>query len=87
MGDRKSAFVANVSHEFKNPLGIISGAMAYILDGLSGDIKEEERDILKMAKKKRRAADQISDGPPGYCKDRSGEDGVVKRTDRYDLAD
>ncbi|MDD5681611.1 MAG: PAS domain-containing sensor histidine kinase [Candidatus Omnitrophica bacterium] len=51
MSNRKSAFVANVSHEFKNPLGIIKESASLILDGISGPINEQQRTILESAKR------------------------------------
>lgn len=51
MSDRKSAFVANVSHEFKNPLGIIKESISLILDGLSGPVNEKQRTVLESAKR------------------------------------
>ena len=51
MDERKSAFVANVSHEFKNPLGVIRGALSFILDGLSGEVNEKQKQMLEMAKR------------------------------------
>lgn len=51
MNNRKSAFVANVSHEFKNPLGIIKNTLSVVLDGLMGEINEKQKPLLEMAKK------------------------------------
>jgi len=51
MDRRKSAFVANVSHEFKNPLGIIKESLAIILDGSTGEIKDEQKVMLDTANK------------------------------------
>ncbi|OGP17571.1 MAG: hypothetical protein A2053_00430 [Deltaproteobacteria bacterium GWA2_50_8] len=51
ISDRKSAFVANVSHEFKNPLIIIRETMTIILDGLLGEINEKQKDFLEKGKK------------------------------------
>ncbi len=51
MDARKSAFVANVSHEFKNPLATIKGSLALILDGLGGDVSANQREMLEIAKK------------------------------------
>ena len=48
---RKSAFVANVSHEFKNPLAAIKESMAILLDGIEGDINAKQRDTLQAGKR------------------------------------
>jgi len=46
----KSQFVANVSHEFKNPLFVVSESLSIILDGLMGKINTEQEKILKVGK-------------------------------------
>ena len=46
----KSQFVANVSHEFKNPLFVVSESLSIILDGLIGKINTEQEKILKAGK-------------------------------------
>jgi PAS domain S-box-containing protein len=46
MDKRKSAFVANVSHEFKNPLGNIRLSLESVL---AGEISEEQRMMLGIA--------------------------------------
>lgn len=51
MNAKKSAFVANVSHEFKNPLGIIKESVSLILDGLTGEINDKQKEALKIAEK------------------------------------
>ncbi len=51
MDKRKSAFVANVSHEFNNPLGIIRGTLSNVLDGLAGEINENQRRMLESAQR------------------------------------
>lgn len=51
MDARKSAFVANVSHELKNPLGVIRESMALILDKLAGEVSEQQKEILVLGKR------------------------------------
>lgn len=51
MDARKSAFVANVSHELKNPLGVIRESMALILDKLAGEVSEQQKEILALGKR------------------------------------
>ena len=48
---RKSAFVANVSHELKNPLAIIRESMALILDEAIGEVNPKQKEILEMGKR------------------------------------
>ncbi|MFA5143722.1 MAG: ATP-binding protein [Candidatus Omnitrophota bacterium] len=48
---RKSAFVANVSHEFKNPLAVIKEDVGIIIDGLAGDTSPEQKKFLSAAKR------------------------------------
>lgn len=50
MDSRKSAFVANVSHEFKNPLAIIKESLAQVLEGLTGEINPQQKTVLETAK-------------------------------------
>lgn len=47
----KSEFVADVSHEFKNPLAIIKESMALIGDGSIGEINQQQRQVLESGKK------------------------------------
>jgi PAS domain S-box-containing protein len=49
MDKRKSAFVANVSHEFKNPLSNMQLSLDYVLDGLAGEVSEKQREALAIA--------------------------------------
>jgi signal transduction histidine kinase/ActR/RegA family two-component response regulator len=46
----KSGFLAHLSHEVRGPLGIILNAVELILDGLCGDINEDQNETLSMIK-------------------------------------
>jgi PAS domain S-box-containing protein len=50
MDKRKSAFVAHVAHEFKNPLAVIKESMALILSGTLGEVKPEQKEMLELGK-------------------------------------
>ena len=47
---RKSDFVANVSHEFKNPLAIIKEGLAMVIERLFGEINVKQKNVLETAK-------------------------------------
>ena len=47
----KWVFLANMSHELRTPLNSIIGFMSIILQGMSGEINEEQRKQLTMARK------------------------------------
>lgn len=47
----KSAFVANVSHEFKNPLAVINGSLSVMLSGRMGKIDPKQKEMLEMGKR------------------------------------
>ncbi len=47
---RKSAFVANVSHEFKSPLAIIQESLILVYDGTAGPINPKQKELLGKGK-------------------------------------
>jgi len=47
----KSKFTSMVSHELRSPLGAIKEGINLVLEGLAGNINEEQRDLLDTAKK------------------------------------
>lgn len=47
----KSAFTSKVSHELRTPLTAMKEGIALVLDGLAGDINEEQKELLGIAKK------------------------------------
>jgi signal transduction histidine kinase len=47
----KEEFISTVSHELKTPLGPIREGMSIVLEGLVGEINNEQRNLLEAAKK------------------------------------
>ncbi|MFH1318307.1 MAG: ATP-binding protein, partial [Candidatus Omnitrophota bacterium] len=47
----KSQFTSMVSHELRTPLGPIKEGASIILDGLTGEINEQQRDLLETVKR------------------------------------
>ncbi|MDD5679623.1 MAG: HAMP domain-containing sensor histidine kinase [Candidatus Omnitrophica bacterium] len=47
----KSVFVANVSHELKNPLGLIKEALSLILEGFAGETNPRQKGIIESGKR------------------------------------
>ncbi len=50
LDQRKSDFVDNVSHEFRNPLSIIKESLGLILDRIVGDINPKQEDLILTAR-------------------------------------
>lgn len=46
----KTGFLANLSHEIRGPLGTILNGTELMLDGLCGEVTEDQQTILKMLK-------------------------------------
>lgn len=47
----KAGFLANLSHEIRAPLGVILNATELVLDGLCGEINENQKKFLGLSKK------------------------------------
>lgn len=46
----KTGFLANLSHELRGPLGIMLNAVELLIDGLCGEINEDQKETLGMIK-------------------------------------
>ncbi|HMO02757.1 MAG TPA: ATP-binding protein [Oligoflexia bacterium] len=46
----RTGFLANLSHEIRAPLGVILNAVDLVLDGLCGNITQDQRETLGMVK-------------------------------------
>ena len=51
MDARKSAFVANVAHEFKNPLCIMKESLIILISGMAGKVDPKQKEMLEIAKR------------------------------------
>jgi PAS domain S-box-containing protein len=47
----KSKFISTVSHELRSPLGAIKEGINIVLEGLAGNINNEQKDLLNVAKR------------------------------------
>ena len=46
----KTGFLANLSHELRGPLGIMSNAVELVLDGLCGPVTQDQAETLQMVR-------------------------------------
>ncbi len=47
----KAEFTSMVSHELRTPLGPISEGVSIVLDGMAGDINQDQKDLLETVKR------------------------------------
>lgn len=51
MDELKSQFVANVSHEFKNPLAMVAESMSLVIEGVAGEANPKQKELLETGRK------------------------------------
>ncbi|MFH1208977.1 MAG: PAS domain S-box protein [Candidatus Omnitrophota bacterium] len=49
--EAKARFISMISHELKSPISVIVGALEIALDGLTGQINDELKEVLEVAKR------------------------------------
>ncbi|HNV87169.1 MAG TPA: hybrid sensor histidine kinase/response regulator [Candidatus Omnitrophota bacterium] len=59
LDERKNAFVANVSHEFKSPLAIIGGFLENLKDGLYGQVSPKQKEVMEIAMRTTRRLNRL----------------------------
>ena len=84
MDRRKSDFVSNVSHEFKNPLSVINESLGIVTGGMAGDINPEQKKILETGKRNIERLIRLVTDLLDLAKIESGKVGM--RRERFDIA-
>lgn len=84
MDRRKSDFVANVSHEFKNPLSVIKESLGLVAGGLAGSINAEQKKILETGARNIERLIRLVTDLLDLAKIESGKIGM--RRERFDIA-
>jgi signal transduction histidine kinase len=51
MDQKKSDFVANVAHEFKNPLAVVNESLSIVLEGVVGEVNLKQKEMLEIGSK------------------------------------
>lgn len=69
----KSRFVSMVSHELRSPLGAIKEGINLVLEGLVGDINNEQKDLLNTAKRNVERLARLVNNVLDFQKIRSGK--------------
>ncbi|MBF0216100.1 MAG: hybrid sensor histidine kinase/response regulator [Candidatus Omnitrophica bacterium] len=57
----KQEILSMVIHDMKTPISVTSEAIAFILDGMAGDINKEQRNFLTMARRNMRRLTEMVD--------------------------
>ena len=69
----KSRFTSMVSHELRSPLGAIKEGVNLVLEGLAGDINDEQKDLLSTAKRNTDRLGRLINNVLDYQKISSGK--------------
>ncbi len=81
----KSEFLANMSHELRTPLNSIIGYTKLVLDGLEGDINEEQRKDLRIVHTNSKHLLNLINDLLGLSKIEAGK--VVLRYETFTISD
>jgi signal transduction histidine kinase/CheY-like chemotaxis protein len=74
----KTGFLANLSHEIRGPLGIMLNAVELVLDGLCGQITEDQLETLSMVRSNGAHLLELINDVLDYAKVESGKMTVSK---------
>lgn len=69
----KTGFLANLSHEIRGPLGIMLNAVEVVIDGLCGEINDDQLDTLKMVRRNGEHLLELISDVLDYAKVESGK--------------
>lgn len=76
----KTGFLANLSHELRGPLGLMINAVELVLDGLCGDVTEDQKETLAMVRQNARHLMDLINDVLDYAKLESGKI-IVQKSD------
>lgn len=74
----KTGFLANLSHEIRAPLGIMLNAVELVIDGLCGEINEDQHETLTMVKENGSHLLELMNDVLDYAKVESGKITIEK---------
>ena len=80
----KSQFVSMVSHELRAPLAVIEGYLGLVLDGLTADDPQEERQVMERARARANGMLSLIDDLLDISRIEAGQ--VARRVEPLDLA-
>ncbi|MBL7662914.1 response regulator [bacterium] len=68
----KTGFLANLSHEIRGPLGIVLNATEVMINGLTGELNEDQKSTLEMVRKNSEHLLDLVNDVLDYAKAESG---------------